>query len=466
MADSEKPTTPFTPPIQDVAPRLGVPLTAEQVVMQQQAMQQAEGGGGPFIDPSITDPAAAAYAAGAAARRASLPKYTTQVSDGPGPAIPPLEQPHQDGMTMAQQAAAYARASSQQQAGALAQQPRAPGSIIEGGGVAVGSMAPGAKRTMPSAQQMGIMPGDLLPPEAQQDPGFRQGQGSMIAQSQPDMALKYGVVRGHQRIPAQALQANIGGGPQMGAPGDPALRRPVSQTINDLQALSTVQAAQKSQPAGFPRTAEEAEQQASAGPSAASAHIGEPPKKNEPSDADKEVEKARFKEVIRDMDDFDFDQLRRTMNDDNIRNPEQRKIIEARLSPLNVDELILRNRVRQKIPILPGKFEPTFMSMTGDDELAIKRLLMKESSSVEVTDQYLLTKWGFMSMTVGLYAINNNVIPTHLDKEDNFDDKLFWTKFRWVMKRPLHMCASLGANHAWFEIRVRKLFTAEIVGNG
>jgi hypothetical protein len=36
----------------------------------------------------------------------------------------------------------------------------------------------------------------------------------------------------------------------------------------------------------------------------------------------------------------------------------------------------------------------------------------------------------------------------------------------WVTKRPLHLIASIGTNHSWFELRVRKLFVAERVKNG
>jgi len=454
MAD-QKPTTPFSPPLQDVAPRVGLtPAQAAQLAAQQAAVGQEA-----FIDPNITDPAALAYAAGAAARRSAkgaLPKYQTPVADGPGPAIPPLEQPHQEGMTMEQQAAMYRQHNTAQQAAQLAGQPRGAGSIIESGGAGVGSMAAGApKLTMPTPAQIGIQPGDMLPPEAQQDPNFRKGQGALVAASQPDMALKYGVVRNGMRIPPQALQANVGqyGGPSSG-------NRQLSQdSVRDLQALQGLQAAQQTRPEGMPRDEKEAEEQAAKSSAAASAHAGTPPKPGEATD--KEVAAA-----IREMDDFDFDQLRRQLQEDAIRNPEQKRIIEGRLEPLDIDEIIMKDRVKQKVPIIPGRLVYTFLSMTGDDDLALKRLLMKESKSVEVTDQYLLEKFSFMAVACGLYAINNNVLPSHLGDDGEFDDKKFWEKFRWVLKRPLHMLGSIGANHSWFETRVRKLFTAEKVGNG
>jgi hypothetical protein len=176
--------------------------------------------------------------------------------------------------------------------------------------------------------------------------------------------------------------------------------------------------------------------------------------------------KKKVQEAVQAMDDFDFDALRREMQRDILNNPEQRKIIEERLQALSLDELIMRDRVTQRVPIVPGKFEVTFQSMTGEEDLALKRLLMKESKSVEVTDQYLLDKFAFMSLTVGCSAINSNPAPSHLDQKGDFNDEAFWIKFLWMIKRGVHVLAAIGNNHTWFEMRVRKLLVAERVGNG
>jgi hypothetical protein len=171
------------------------------------------------------------------------------------------------------------------------------------------------------------------------------------------------------------------------------------------------------------------------------------------------------------MDSFDYSQMRDRTIQDMLNHPEQRKIVEDRLQDLEIDDLIMKNRVSQDVPVIPATaksrgFVIRYTSMSGEEELALKRLVMEEASSVEVTERYLLDKFSFMSLTCGLTAINGNAAPTHLDTNGNFDEKLFWKKFEWVMKRPVHMLSSIGVHHTYFEMRVRRLFVAEKLGNG
>ena len=122
--------------------------------------------------------------------------------------------------------------------------------------------------------------------------------------------------------------------------------------------------------------------------------------------------------------------------------------------------------VRQKVPILPGKFEPTFQSIASSDDLAIKKLIMLESKGLEINERYLLDKFSVMTVALGLYAINDNKVPSHLDANDKFDEAAFWKKFDFLARNSFHMIGTLGVNFFWFDVRVRKLFVAERLGNG
>ncbi len=438
----DKPTVPFSPPVSQV-------LSGSQPA--------------PYLHPAIaTSPeaiAAQTYENQARARAAQrgLPKYTAE-RPGPGPAMPPLEAQHQGGMTIEQQAGIHGARPEQRVAQTTA---AAAGSIVDGApqqGFSLGSMqgAPGARQTQRTPAQLGILGSDTLPREAQDDPNYHHGAGSALATNQPHMAMKYGVIRNGMHISAQALQANQGpssSGPQ-GA-------RPITETMRDLQRLSSAVAP----PTSLPQTDEEAEAQASNMSSSASQRAGRPPEAPQ-SPEEQKAQDARVQDAIQKLDDFDYDALRKQLQRDEINSPEQRAIIEERLQPLSLDELILRDRVTQTIPIQPGVFWVTFQSMTGDDDLALKRLLMAETKSIEVTERYLLDKFSIMSLAAGLTSINNNPVPSHLDKDGNFNDDLFWLKFGWVLKRGIHMLASIGANHTWFELRVRRLFVVERVKNG
>lgn len=447
MANPQRPKT-----VTDMRPqRLGGP-PAQQPQQSRQV----------FIDPRVTqdmlqNPATAAYAAGLGARAAhraakagQLPKYQQEVGGGPVPPIPLLDQEAAQGMPMAAQAALVNQMPHEE---VMAQMGQAvgPGSIVE---------PPMHIPRMNQAQHLeqavinSIQPGDMLPAEAQQDPTFQRGAGALFAANQPHLVLKYGLVRQGVHIPPQELARSRKVVPGQLSP----------QSIEGLQAL---QQHQQRVPDGMPKTEQEAESQAASSAAAQSARVGK--KREKPLTED---ERKRIQETIARMDSFDYDALQRQMEEDMLNNPEQREIIESRLAPLDYDELITKNKVSQDVIIHTGE-EPgkqrlwfTYESMTGGEDLTLKQLIMQESKSIQVTGQYLLDKFAFMSIAIGLKAINGNTLPRHTDDKGKFNEDKFWLKFEWVLDRPLHLLSCIGINHAWFEQRVRKMFVVEKLKNG
>jgi hypothetical protein len=319
-----------------------------------------------------------------------------------------------DGTTMAAQAEATGPTTAEM----MQAQPRPSGSIVE--------------RPIPMQQAATpqFLPGDMLPPEAQNDPHFQSGAGSMFAVTQPHLAMKYGVIRNGQHVhPGAQKQGKVGQGLS-------------PETVAGLQALEELkqrQVAPVAAPAGT---------------------------KVEPESTKSEENKKAVEEAIGALDSFDYDALRKMMNRDMLNNPDQKEIIESRLKPLDIDELIMKNRVSQEIVVVPGKFWFRFSSMTGEEDLALKQLIMEESKSTEVTDRYLLDKFAFMALTLGTTHINGNPVPSHTDEKGEFDKERFWVKFNWMVKRSVHMLACIGVNHSWFEQRVRGCFVAKKLGNG
>lgn len=388
----------------------------------------------PFVAPGVSA-AAAEYARGAQARRsaaaaAALPKYDTPVAGGPTPPVPLLNQPHVDGRTMAQ--------------AAMMQRGPAPGaSIIEG--------APTAATAAPF-----LLPQDVLPEEAAQDPEFMQGMGSRYASAQPHLAMKYGVIRNGQRVAPQQLTSAPGSPPQQGR------LRP--ETVEGLKKLQTLGDAPPPGPEPPEPDREVAEAHSQDSPAGAATRIGGGASPNRKLD-----EEAR--KTLENLDDFDLDSLHSMMVRDLFNNEEQRKIIESRCDPMDLADLIMTGIVKQKVPIvLPTEtskgFVPTFQSLGGDDDLACKRLIVAEATALKVDDRYLLDKYAFMGLTCALESINGTPLPTHRDQNGTFNDELFWAKFNKVIRFPLPMLASLGVNYFWFDVRVRRLFVAEKVKNG
>jgi hypothetical protein len=372
-------------------------------------------------------PQAAAYGAGVAARSGGPPKYTGIRAGGPTPPIPRLDGPPGEGQTMSE----------------MATNQRQPPSSVQGS--IFGSQ--------PQQRGPDIRPTDLLPPECQSDPNFIQGSGSMYAAAQPMLALKYGVIREGKRVPAQALTAR----PQTsGGASKVQLRPETIQGLEDLQKLRD----QSLKGESGEMAAEKATEDSIAGRAAS---IGNPPTAGGDGPPPNDVE---IKKRIAGMDEFDLNSLHEMMVRDIINNDEQRKIVEERLQPLDLSDLVVNFTVSQKVPIIPGIFEPEFESLTGEDDLEIKKWLVEEAKTLKVDDRYLLDKYSLMGLACAVKSINGKPLGNHRDNDGAFSRDLADKKFRKLCRMPLPMLAALGPHFFWFDMRVRKLFVAEKIKNG
>jgi len=398
-------------------------------------------GPGPHVDPSVS-PAAQKYAQDLAARRSAsaLPKYADEVAGGPTPHIPRFDQPYEGPPATMAQVAEQQRLQEQR------------GSIIE--------------QQRPQPQQVpAILPTDILPPEAQQDPSFMQGAGSMYAASQPQMAYKYGVIRNGQRLAPQQL-GQPGAPPRpspVGSGGGANLRRPASETASDMAKIEELnRAQQKAEESPLVNAAVNS-------PAGAAAGIGGGSRGGDI--AEKEMTQEELKKKVNELDEFDLNSLHEIMTRDLLNNEEQRKIIEARLEPLDIGSLIVDGFIRQRVPIAPQTgdsqgFVPEYESLSGDVDLALKRLIVEESKTLKVDDRYLLDKYSLMGVAAALCSVNGKPFPPFRDGDGNFSDELFWKRFNRIVKLPIPMLASIGVNYFWFDIRVRRLFVAKNVKNG
>lgn len=352
-------------------------------------------------------------------QRNPLPKTQIPVAGGPPPPIPHLTgAPQRAGMTLSEHALAERGDTPNMQA---------PGFVEPPSHIAPNQAAPSA---------LGLLPTDELPPAAHSDPGFVQGTGSHFAANQPQLAAKYGIMRRGRHIPAQQLT------------GRPSQLRP--ETLRDLEDLTRLQ--KKQEQVAVPPQPESSEMGKAAG------NVGSP----NFTDSDKK----EIQESLHSLDEFDFDQYRQSLTKDILNNEEQKKIIEARLQPMDVGDLISNMFLIQRVPIIPHKFVVEFTTLDAETDLALKRLIMEDSASVTVSDRYYLDKFGLMSVAAVIHKINDKPFGDITDSKGNFDDAKFRTKFSRVLKLPMPMVTSIGANAFWFDLRVRKLFRAEEVGNG
>jgi hypothetical protein len=397
----------------------------------------AEAPSGPVVDPRVTNPAALRYAQ-SLQRRHMAPKYAQPRAGGPNLPVPPLTSETIPGRTIQEMAVAGRQAEAQMTPG------------VAGGIFSPDGSMPG--HDISGQQKIPLMPGDTLTDQAVEDPDFHSGPGSRVAMNQPNLAAKYGVMRGGQFISAQQLQ---------GVPTSETSRTgKVSQsTAEGLKAIADFNANRQRSESGATSQERQAEKDAREGPAGRHSEV-------EGGTPEKMTEEER-REILDQLDEYDLSRVRRSLMRDMLNNDEQKAIIEERLKPLDLANLVITNRVSQVVPIRPGEFEPEFQSYMSEEDLEIKRLITLEANSMRgVGDQYFIDKFSLMGLTIALKAINKKPLPSHTGPDGEFNEAAFWEKYDVVRKFNFHMTASLMVNWFWFDMRVRKLFVAEKVGNG
>jgi len=182
-----------------------------------------------------------------------------------------------------------------------------------------------------------------------------------------------------------------------------------------------------------------------------------------PAEAPKKEEPAPEKEEVNVFDALDFDGMKKNEAERLLDNKKRREDIESRCEPMKFEDLLYKNEVRQRVPILEGKFEPLFRSLTPSESLFVKKFIAEEQS---VSDQYLMEKYSLCLLTAALVDINNKPLPDHLNADGDVDKTLFQKKLKEVMKKSGYIIADLSLNYQWFDIRVRKLISLDGVKNG
>ena len=158
-----------------------------------------------------------------------------------------------------------------------------------------------------------------------------------------------------------------------------------------------------------------------------------------------------------------FDGSSRTEAERILNNRKRKKAIESRCPAMKFEDLLMKDEVQQRVPILPGEFEPTFRSMLPEENLFIKRYLAKETS---LPESYILEKYALCQLTCSVVAINGNHLPDHRDEKGELNEPKFEAKLKVMMRKSGYIIADLAINFYWFDLRVRRLINPEALGNG
>lgn len=141
----------------------------------------------------------------------------------------------------------------------------------------------------------------------------------------------------------------------------------------------------------------------------------------------------------------------------------RRNEIESRCAPLRLEDLIMKDEVRQRVIIIPGKLEVVFRSITPAESLFIKKYL---SVDKEELSGYLNEKLALCGLVCALVSINDVSLPDHMNSDGKTQQPLFEKKLQVLMKKPSPLVWDLAANCGWFELRIQKMLLSDAVGNG
>ena len=171
-----------------------------------------------------------------------------------------------------------------------------------------------------------------------------------------------------------------------------------------------------------------------------------------------QAEKDKSEELLEMFDFNGSNEAERILN-----NKKRRKDIESRCEPMNFEDLLIRDEVRQRVPIKEGQFEVTYRSLTPEESLFIKQYMAKDQAP---SDSYTLEKYSICQLCCALVAINGVEFPDHRTTDGSPDTKLFDIKLKKLLKKSGYILADLGLNYMWFDVRVRKLINPDALGNG
>lgn len=134
-------------------------------------------------------------------------------------------------------------------------------------------------------------------------------------------------------------------------------------------------------------------------------------------------------------------------------NVARRKIIEARLDGIRIDDLFVSGEIRQRVPIIPGKLELTYRTLSGDEDLYAKRRMGDVRTEI---NRYVEDRFVLMVLALHIHSYNGEVLPSIFDEQGHIIEANFDKKFQKVAKLPQMLLEDIWINYRWFEDRVRR----------
>lgn len=188
------------------------------------------------------------------------------------------------------------------------------------------------------------------------------------------------------------------------------------------------------------------------------------------AEAKKEDDSKKGDEKIDDSFLLDFfEASQRAEGDQVLRSKQRKKGIETRCQPLSLDDLLYVGWVKQKVPVIPEKFEPVFRSLTQPESLFLSKYVAKKIDAEKTLNSKYAQEFNALCvLTCSLVTVTGrNDLPAHLDSNGEVDENAFELKMKSLIKSTsMYVLMDLGIQYDWFDVRVKKLLNVDDVKNG
>lgn len=161
---------------------------------------------------------------------------------------------------------------------------------------------------------------------------------------------------------------------------------------------------------------------------------------------------------------FDFGELQKAKSQ--LLSDKRRKLIEGRLPPLQIEDMIVQRELTQTIPIVPNKLHVTLRTFNQREHLFCLRYVYKYGGSQLYVEELLTT----CKLTCSVFAINGAPLPDHRvevgKRGEEVDEKKFEEKMFNIASFPVQILADFSVQMIWFNDRVNDLLSLDNLKNG
>jgi hypothetical protein len=140
-----------------------------------------------------------------------------------------------------------------------------------------------------------------------------------------------------------------------------------------------------------------------------------------------------------------------------------RKVMESRLTPIDIGEYLMRGEAHQKVVIIPNKLEVIFRTVSEFEEVYVDEQLSKEK---DVSTRQFLRRSNEWALATHIFSVNGQKWPLVNEADGTINDASMQRRLAHVRKLSSPIFVLLVQNLGWFLERVQESLTLEALGNG